>query len=270
VTAAVDWRVRHDADGIVARHRGGVVHVELARPDRLNAFDGAMTRSLAEAVLPLGDDPAVRAVLLSGQGRAFSAGADVRAAADPVARASVADELRRWTTPLVLALRSMPQPVVAAVQGAAVGAGCALALACDHVVAAPSASFRLAFAQVGLAPDTGASVTAVARAGYSLATTMMLFGEPRDGADAVAAGLADRLAPEDDLLRTAEELVGRLAAGPRGSFAAIKRLHHETTYAGLEHALGLEADLQEDLLTSADFAEALTAFGERRAPRFAD
>jgi enoyl-CoA hydratase/carnithine racemase len=169
---------------------------------------------------------------------------------------------------MILAIRSMPKPVVAAVHGNAVGAGCSLALACDFVMASESASFHLAFSRVGLGMDGGASVTVAARAGFSVATSMSLFGEPMSATAAASSGLVERVVPDASLADDAVELLERLAAGPTLSYAASKRLLNESQFADLPRLLTLEAESQEALLQSADFAAALEALVARRDPEF--
>lgn len=266
--AEPDWVEVAAGPGIAVRRRGGALHIELARPEVHNAFDFDMTRALSEVVVAAADDPSVRAVLISGRGPSFSSGADLRTAFDPEARGQVGQHLRRWTTPMILALRSMPKPVVAAVRGNAVGAGCSLAVACDYVVAGESASLHLAFSRVGLTMDGGAGATVAARAGFSVASSMALLGEPLDAARALAVGLVEKVVPDDELDGHATGLLLQLASGPTESYAATKEILGRYQFAGLAEILDLEADRQERLLASRDFAEALDALTSRRVPRF--
>lgn len=261
------WDVRHDDGGVLVRQSDAAVHVRLNRPDALNAFDFDLTRHLSSVIQELGADDGVRAVLISGSGRAFSAGADVKTAFDPRSRDEVGDHLRRYTKPMIMSIRSMPKPVVAAVHGAAVGAGCSLAIACDFVLAAESATFHLAFSRVALGGDGGAGTMVMARAGFSVASRMMLLAEPMTAATAYAAGLAERVVPDADLASSAEQLLLELAAGPTGSYAASKQVLN-LSMPMLAESLDLEADLQEELLASPDFAEALQALLQKRTPQF--
>lgn len=262
------WLPVPSGPGISVRRRDGALHIELNRPEVHNAFDFDMTVAMSEAVQIAGEDDSVRAVLISGRGPSFSSGADLKSAFDVQTRSQVGEHLRRYTAPMILAIRAMHKPVVAAVHGNAVGAGCSLAVACDYVVAADSASFHLAFSRVGLGIDGGASATVSARAGFSVASAMALLGKPMDAATALRCGLAERVVPDAELAEVTQGLLHRFAAGPTGSYAATKSVLNAFHFGQLSTILALEADAQEALLASADFAEALAALAEQRAPLF--
>ncbi|MFG2043656.1 enoyl-CoA hydratase/isomerase family protein [Dactylosporangium sp. NPDC048998] len=263
------WIEEDGLPGLGVARSGGAVRIEFRRPESLNAFDTATAKAFLALLQRLGDDDTARSVLITGAGRAFSAGADIKTQfADASARAVIEDELREITTPTILALRSMRKPVIAAVNGAAAGLGCSIALAADLVLAGESAFFLLAFANIGLTPDGGASLLVPARVGLGRAFVLALLAERLPAREAVGWGLADRVVPDAELRGTAEELALRLAAGPTLAYAATKEAINRSTLGGLAGALDTEARLQGALATSEDFLEGQAAFGEKRPPRF--
>jgi len=250
--------------------RDGAATITLNRPDALNAVDAQLSLDLGAAIAEVAADAAVRAVVLTGAGRAFSSGADLRSGFDAAAngRPDVHTALVERYHPIVTGIRRMDKPVVAAVNGAAAGVGCSIALACDLVVAAESAFFLLAFVNIGLVPDGGSSLFVPARAGFARAMEMAMLGERVPAAQAVEWGLANRVVPDADLPAEVEALAARLAAGPTRSYAASKQQLNRWLYAGMDDQLALEADLQQRMAGSDDFAEGVTAFVEKRQPRF--
>jgi 2-(1,2-epoxy-1,2-dihydrophenyl)acetyl-CoA isomerase len=249
---------------------GAELRIELNRPDRLNAWDKQFGVDLLRAVELAAADDSVRAVTITGAGRAFSSGADLRAGFDatPDGRPDVGAALRERYHPIITGVRRMPKPVLAAVNGPAVGIGCSLALACDIVLAAESAYFLLAFVNIGLAPDGGSSVFVPARAGAGRAAEMALLGERVPAATGRAWGLVDRLVSDDSFGAEMDALAEQLATGPTRAYAGAKEQLNARVYAGLEEQLELEASLQEQMAGSADFLEGVQAFIEKRAPRF--
>ena|SRR5215210_385178 len=249
---------------------GAELRVELNRPDRMNAWDKQLGADLLAAIdLAAGDD-GVRALTITGAGRAFSSGADLRAGFDstPEGHPDVGTVLRERYHPIITGVRRMPKPVLAAVNGPAVGIGCSLALACDLVLAAESAYFLLAFVNIGLAPDGGSSVFVPARAGAGRAAEMALLGERVPATTGRAWGLVDRLVPDDSFAQEVDALAERLATGPTRAYAAAKQQLNARVYAGLEEQLELEASLQQEMARSADFGEGVLAFLEKRPVRF--
>jgi 2-(1,2-epoxy-1,2-dihydrophenyl)acetyl-CoA isomerase len=170
--------------------------------------------------------------------------------------------------PIILGLRRMPKPVVAAVNGPAVGIGLSLALACDLVVAAESSYFLLAFVNIGLVPDGGSSALVPARIGFTRAAELAMLGERLDARTALEWGLINRVVADADLAANAEALARHLAQGPTRSYAGSKRQLNARVYAGLEEQLELEAQIQQEMAASKDFAEGVTAFLQKRAPLF--
>ncbi|HEY6796126.1 MAG TPA: enoyl-CoA hydratase [Kineosporiaceae bacterium] len=248
-------------------HRdGAVLRITLNRPERLNALTAPVLADLADLLAEAAEDPGVRAVVLSGAGRAFSSGADLAAgpeSGEPPDASSVLAANR-----VIRSLASMPQPVVAAVDGPAAGLGCSIALGCDLVVAADTAYFLLAFVNIGLMPDGGATALVPAAIGRARAMEMALVPERIPAAQAREWGLIYRVVPAADLAGTVEALLARLVAGPPLALAATKRAVNATALEGLEPALQRELDGQGALLRSADFAEGVAAFGAKRTPLF--
>ena len=254
---------------IDVRIEGAAATIELNRPDQLNAWDLELGTELHEAVKSLAADEAVRAVMITGAGRAFSAGADLkeeRSADDGLP--DLGERLKSLYNPIIVEIREMPKPVVAAVNGPAVGVGCALALACDLIVAAESAYFLLAFVNIGLVPDGGSSATVPARAGFARAAEMSMLGEKVPADQALDWGLVNRVVPDDELAAEGLALRDRLAAGPTRSYANTKRLLNRRLLAGLQEQLDAEADFQSEQGQTADFVEGVLSFVQKREANF--
>jgi enoyl-CoA hydratase len=250
---------------LVVRSDGGVLWLTMNRPHRLNAMSDTMSDALAEELEAAADRDDVRVVVVAGAGGAFSAGADV-SGTDAHERFDVRalDRANR----LVRAVVALDQPVVAAVRGVAAGVGCSLAVACDLVVAAESATFLLAFARIGLMPDGGATATVAASLGRARAMRMAVLAEPLRAGDAYDAGLVSHVVPDEDHEAAVRDLVARLVAGPPLSYAATKHAVNAATLTQLDAALERERTGQPTLLRTADGAEGMRAFAEKRPPRF--
>jgi 2-(1,2-epoxy-1,2-dihydrophenyl)acetyl-CoA isomerase len=249
---------------------GAVATLTLNRPEALNAWNAQLAGELCDAVQELGADDSVRAVAITGRGRAFSAGADVNEGFPEGADGhwDIHTRLVGVHHPIITGIREMPKPVIAAVNGPAAGIGCALALACDLVVAAESAYFMLAFVKIGLAPDGGASAFVAARVGLGRGLEMALLGEAIPAAKALEWGLANSVLADEDLDAGVAALATRLAAGPTRAYAATKREFNAWAYTQLRQQLALEADEQQALAASHDNAEAVAAFLAKRPARF--
>lgn len=249
---------------------GGVARITLNRPEALNAWTRELGEELRTALEHAAEDATVRAVVLTGAGRAFSSGADLRGGftLDPDGKPDVLTPLREVFNPLILRVRTLPKPVIAAVNGAAAGIGCSLALACDLVVAAESAYFLLAFASVGLTVDGGASAFLPARIGHARAFELAFLAERLPAAKALQWGLVNRVVADDQLEAETRALADRLAAGPPGSYSAIKHTLNAQLYPNLAHKLDSEAVRQQQLARTADFFEGVIAFAEKRPAVF--
>lgn len=248
-----------------------VAWVTLNRPEALNAWTKRLGLDLNAALDHAADDPEVRAIVLTGAGRGFSSGADLRAGVSDVTGDGVIDlrtPLREIYHPLILRVRTIAKPVIAAVNGPAVGIGASLALASDLVIAAQSAYFLMSFVNIGLTLDGGSSQTLVARVGHARAFEIAYLGERIPAEQALDWGLINRVVPDAELLDTVAELGARLAAGPPGSFAAMKRTLNHRLYDGFEEVLELETELQQERAESKDFAEGVLSFLQKRKPEF--
>jgi 2-(1,2-epoxy-1,2-dihydrophenyl)acetyl-CoA isomerase len=250
--------------------REAVAWITLNRPEALNAWTPRFGRELIAALDRCADDPQIRAVVITGAGRAFSSGADLKAGDgfDENGEPDVLTPLREIYNPLILRVRELPKPVVAAVNGVAAGIGCSLALAADLIVAAQSAYFLLAFANIGLALDGGASPLLVGRVGYTRACEIALLAERIPSVQALDWGLVNSVTSDADLLSATTTLAAKLASGAPGSYRAIKRTLNQSAWPDLAALLDLEAVLQQERATSADFMEGVTAFLQKRPPSF--
>jgi 2-(1,2-epoxy-1,2-dihydrophenyl)acetyl-CoA isomerase len=236
----------------------------------MNAWDKQLGIELLAAVEAAAGDDGVRAVVITGAGRAFSAGADLKAGFDatPAGHPDVGTALRERYHPIIAGLRRMPKPVVAAVNGPAVGIGCSLALACDLVVARESAYFLLAFVNIGLVPDGGSSLLVPERVGLARAAEMAMLGERIGARQALEWGLINRVTADDELDATVDALAARLAAGPTRAYAGAKHQLDAWLFARLDAQLELEAEMQQEAAESADFREGVLAFLEKRPAAF--
>jgi 2-(1,2-epoxy-1,2-dihydrophenyl)acetyl-CoA isomerase len=249
----------------------GAARVELNRPQALNAWNAQFGEDLLAALRDVADDEAVRAVVLTGAGRAFSSGADLKDISTdttPDGRPDVYKTLTERYHPIMHAIREMPKPVIAAVNGPAVGIGCSLALCCDLIVAAESAYFLLAFVNIGLVPDGGSSLFLPTRIGMARASELSMLGERLPAAKALEWGLINRVVADEQLEQEAGALAARMAAGPTRSYAGSKRQLNNWLYARMEEQLELEATIQQEMAGSEDFVEGAMAFVEKREARF--
>jgi 2-(1,2-epoxy-1,2-dihydrophenyl)acetyl-CoA isomerase len=249
---------------------GAVGRLTLNRPETLNAWTRQFGEELLSVIQNDAAEESVRAVLVTGAGRGFSSGADLRAGFDPAddGKPDIYKELHEVYHPVIAGVRSLPKPVVAAVNGPAVGIGCSFALACDLIMAAESAYFGLAFVNIGLMPDGGSTAFVPPAVGRARAFQMALLGERIPAPQALEWGLVNWVHPDDRLMDEAWALARRLAAGPTRSYASSKQALNNFIYADLDGQLELEAELQHALGRTNDFMEGVAAFVEKRDPAY--
>src|SRR5215216_2399758 len=234
---------------------GAELRIELNRPESMNAWDVQLGLDLRAAVEAAADDDSVRSVTITGAGRGFSSGADLKAGFDPTPEGhpDLETVLRERYHPIITAVRHMPKPVLAAVNGPAVGIGCSLALACDLVIARESAYFLLAFVNIGLVPDGGSTLLVPERVGLARAAEMAMLGERIGARRALEWGLINRVTDDEDFEGAVQELADRLAAGPTRVYAGVKRQLNEWLFARMDAQLELEASIQQQAAASGDF-----------------
>jgi len=244
----------------------GVLTLTLNRPEVLNAITPALLDEVTGALVEAASGRTVRAVIITGAGRGFCSGQDLRATATD-GGFDVGAVLRDHYTPAIRAIRSMDQPVIAAVNGVAAGAGFSLALACDLRIAAESATFVQAFIRIGLIPDLASTYFLPRLIGPARAAELTMLGETVDAARALDLGIVNRVVPDSELGTAAAELAGRLARGPR-SIALTKRALEVSHENDLEAQLAVEERLQTEATTTSDFFEGVSAFLEKRRATF--
>ena len=255
---------------LLLTHDQGVATIMLNRPESLNSINTALKQELASALAAVAADSAVRAVVVTGAGRAFCVGQDLREHVATLESGNAPlDTVVRDYNPITLSLAGLPKPVVAAVRGSAAGAGASLALLADFRVGGPSTSFLMAFARVGLAGDTGVSWTLPRLVGHAKATELLMLAEPVTATEAQRLGLLTRLVDDDDLvLATAQEFAARLAEGPTTAYGQIKRELLEGAAVGLKEALEIEAQAQATCGATADHRKSTFAFVNKQKPTF--
>jgi 2-(1,2-epoxy-1,2-dihydrophenyl)acetyl-CoA isomerase len=255
------------ADTIISAAANGVLTLTLNRPDALNSFTVEMKEALLAALKVAARDKSVRVVILTGAGRAFSAGQDLKERQGPDA-SDLGTELRTRYNPIILAMRRLEKPIIGAINGVAAGAGVSLALACDILIASDKATFMEAFGRVGLVPDTGSSWFLPRLVGPSRAAEMIFTADSVDAATAERIGLISRVVPAERLMDEANTLAARLAQAAPIALALAKRALNRAVDSNLEDALEFEAQLQSIAGRSADHQEGVAAFVEKRPPNF--
>ncbi|SMH44659.1 2-(1,2-epoxy-1,2-dihydrophenyl)acetyl-CoA isomerase PaaG [Azospirillum agricola] len=248
----------------------GVATITLNRPDRLNSFTAAMHDELRQALAEVREDRSVRCLLLTGAGRGFCAGQDLsdRAVAPGAKGPDLGVSIETNYNPLIRTLRDLPMPVVCAVNGVAAGAGANIALACDIVLAARSASFIQAFCKIGLIPDSGGTWTLPRLVGQARAMALAMLGDKVPAEQAEAWGMIWKVVDDERLMAEAGALARHLATQPTHGLALIKRAIHASSTNDLDTQLDLERDFQREAGRSSDYREGVAAFIEKRAPTF--
>ena len=253
---------------ILYERQEAVATITLNRPSSLNSFNDQMIAETIEALKSCGRDAGVRCVVLTGSGRAFSAGQDLKDISARDESFSIGDHIRHGYNELVEQIVTLEKPIIGAINGVAAGAGCGIALATDIRIAAHSASFILAFGRVGLVPDSGASWTLPRLIGYARAYEMAVTGEAVSAEKALAWGMVNQIVPAEQMAEVVSAWARSLAGGPTLAFGLTKRAMRKSMTTGLTEAMAYEAALQEVAGRSRDFAEGASAFIEKREPEF--
>jgi 2-(1,2-epoxy-1,2-dihydrophenyl)acetyl-CoA isomerase len=256
---------------LLVEKKNGIAIITLNRPDKLNSFNDELTFQLQDALKEAEKDANVRALVITGAGRGFSAGQDLQSRSisqESGSRTSLGDSIRRRYNPIVIKIRRLEKPVIAAVNGVAAGAGMSLAMACDYRIVADSASFIQSFTKVGLVPDSGSTFMLPRLIGVTKAIELMFSADKLEAKAALDLGLVNKVVAQDKVLSEAVELAEHLAKGPTKAFGLTKRAVNRAVFDDLEELLDYEASLQEIAGRSDDFAEGVKAFVEKRPPAY--
>ncbi|HVE74389.1 MAG TPA: enoyl-CoA hydratase-related protein [Mycobacteriales bacterium] len=258
------------SDSVQVERSGAVTVITLARPEAMNALTLKAKVALRDAVIAAGEDPEVRAVVLTGSGRAFCVGQDLREHADLIAAGDPAPlgTVREHYNPLIRAITSMPKPVIAAINGTAAGAGLGIACACDFRIGAAGTRYTTAFAGIGLTADSGLSWTLPRLVGGGRAAALLLLAEPFHSEQALEMGLLNACVAPEQVLPAALELATRLAAGPTAAYACLKEALYAAADSSLSDALDKEDALQTRAGATADHAAAVRSFLAKEMPVF--
>lgn len=244
----------------------GVFTIALNRPDVYNAFNEQLTTDLQAALKEAAKNEAIRVVVITGEGKAFCSGQDLKDAPTGGGKRSLRDSLERRYNPLIRAMRNLPKPIIASINGVAAGAGCSLALACDYRIAADNAKLIEVFVRIGLVPDSGSSWFLVKYAGLSTAFELAALGDDVPADRAKELGLVNQVVPAADLKKETEAIAQRFAQGPTKAYAYIKRMLDKAASASLDEALDFEVYMQEAAGRTEDYTNAVQAFREKKKP----
>ena len=257
-------------DNLLFQVEGGVARLTLNRPQTLNSFTTAMHEEMRSVLREVRDQPAIRCLLITGSGRGFCAGQDLgdRTVSGQSGPADLGDSVERYYNPMIRCIMTLPKPVICAVNGVAAGAGASLALACDIVLAARSASFVQVFCKIGLVPDSGGTWNLPRAVGLPRARGLALLGDKLSAEQAESWGMIWRCVDDDDLLPEALRLARYLATQPTRGLGETKRLLLESAGNSLHRQLELEMETMRALGRSVDYREGVAAFLEKRAPNF--
>lgn len=257
-----------DYETVTVERHGAVAVVSLGRPDKLNSFNGALRRELLLAVREVNDDDSVRVVVLTGAGRAFSAGADLTDMPADMTHFRVEDQLNGEYKPAMLEIHEAPKPWISAINGACAGIGSALAMVCDLTVMADDAYIYQAFAAISLVPDGGATWHLVRTLGRKRAYEVIVTGEKISAEKCLQWGLCNRVAPADKLLEESLAWAGEIAAKAPLSLRYAKQALNAAIEQPISETISLEAKLQHTCITSSDAKEGMAAFMQKRAPKW--
>lgn len=246
----------------------GVLTITLNRPESFNAFNEQATTDLQEALKSAEKDDAVRAIVLTGAGKAFSSGQDLKDAPAPGTKRSLSDSLQRRYNPIIRRLTTMPKPIIGAINGPAAGAGCSVALACDLRIAAEGSYLLQAFVRIGLVPDSGSSWFLTRLVGYARAFEIASLGDKIPAEQALQLGLVNRVVPAEALMDEATKLARQYASGPTKAYGYIKKMLYRACHTSLDDALDYEVFLQEAAGRTNDYNEGVAAFVEKRPAAF--
>lgn len=262
--------MRTDYEHLLVQQDGGVLTITMNRPEVLNAVSDPMLDGLGEILEEAAEDASVRCIVLTGAGRAFGSGADLRgfsavhASGEPV---KVSTHLQKYHR-VVRAIRSMPKPVIAAVRGVAAGASCNLALSCDMRIVSEDARFIEAFARIGLVPDAGGGFFLPRLVGFGKALELAMLADEINGPEAARLGLANKCVPLAEFDEAVQSLARRLAKGPTRAYGLMKELMNKSVVSDLETTLRLEGELQDVAISTADHREGVAAFIQKRPAEF--
>ena len=256
-------------ESIINTIENGISKIILNRPEVLNSFNNKMANELRQALIEANEGKAIRAILITGSGKAFCAGQDLLEAAPPGEDlADLGKIIDECYNPIIKLLRSIEKPIVCAVNGIAAGAGANIALACDIVVAAESAAFLQAFSKIGLVPDSGGTYFLPRLVGLPRAAALMMLGEKVSALDAVTMGMIYKVFPDADLENESLKLTAKLAALPTKALGLTKKALNQSFNNNLNQQLDLEKALQVEAGNTHDYKEGVTAFLEKRKPHF--
>lgn len=254
---------------LLVEQKEAVRIITLNRPDKLNSFNDELTFKLQDALKEAEKDDNTRAIILTGGGRGFCAGQDLQSRSisqESGQRPSLGDSIRRRYNPIIIRIRRLEKPVIAAINGVAAGAGASVTFACDFRIAADTASFIQSFTKVGLIPDSGSTFLLPRLIGLTRALDLMYSADKLEAKEALELGLVNKVVPADQVIRESLELAEKLAKGPTKAFGLTKRAVNRAIFADLEELLDYEASLQEIAGRSDDFQEGVKAFVEKRQP----
>jgi 2-(1,2-epoxy-1,2-dihydrophenyl)acetyl-CoA isomerase len=268
IFAEADWTYTMTDAPILLQRDGAIARLTLNRPDRLNSLTLEMLGEISDALTEIEHDETTRAVVLTGTGRGFCAGQDLTDHEAVDDTRMIRSVVERHYNPVIRQIRGLTQPVIAAVNGIAAGAGCSLALACDIAIATASAKFVNAFVNIGLIPDAGGSYFLPRAIGQARTLGMSLLGEPIDAKTAVEWGLVWKAVDDADFAREVDALARRLAEMPTAAIGLIKHAINVSGHHSLEQQLAVEAELQATAAETEDYQEGRAAFLEKRKPRF--